>query len=823
MAVPRGISAVEIPIVEAMRPSVPIHLYLAGPRGQGVRASTEIFVSSSDRALAVDVEPDAAQKLPGDRLELRLRVRGADGAPVGSADVTLAVVSDGEQRGPAGDTNLIDLAQDPLRFLYPGDAHATRSVALRPAVVAERAPASGGTPRRDPDVPELAPAGPEVGRTAYWNAEVATDPDGTAIARFTLPEDASEAYEVFALAVASGGRVGMGRTRVSTQGGVRLRPRVVSSLRAGDETTAVVSAVNETNRPVQIEVLVQSPSLAIRPPLNQQLTVPAAGAAEARFEMRAVRAGPAELSIRGVSGSLRTRQDVPLLVGLGGEEEVRVISGRIAGASSTIGLDIPGDATADAGSLATMLSLDAAAPAGSVAQALLEPGRDDAASLAAALVARAFLAKNAARCGVQPPGDNADRATELARRIGALINAAGHARHFRSGPTDLVLGAWLGAAMGWSRSAGLAVPTRQAAPSTFSTAQAPLVTWSRKLQRLPFAPLARSAGGPPPILEAAYRLLTGAGDDRDALAGVLASAIRRHGGNATIVPTLEERRRGYSAVRSTALGILGLYEARGTSFDADALVRGLLSLRERGEYPSPEDAALALMAFDANLARAPRDRASAVATLLVDGAPTASVELSRTGAAAAAGELPISAVLGARQGAVELRRRGSAPVYYDLVLRYSRLGPEAEPAEAGLAIERVYERVRPEGASSSGDPAMPERSDREVAAEGLMRVHLRVANGALRRNVVIEDVLPAGFERLSEAGSPAAGPFTAVDGAPQGRAELYAPHLPPGIHHVSYLAHAVHPGRYFAPGAVIQMLGNPRVMGRSPGEVVEVR
>ena len=118
---------------------------------------------------------------------------------------------------------------------------------------------------------------------------------------------------------------------------------------------------------------------------------------------------------------------------------------------------------------------------------------------------------------------------------------------------------------------------------------------------------------------------------------------------------------------------------------------------------------------------------------------------------------------------------------------------------------------------------MPERPDRVVPSDSLVRVHLRIANGVSRRNVVLRDLLPSGCTRLLEdATAEAPGPLQMVDSSRRDRATFYAVELPPGIHHLSYLVRATLVGRYFAPGAIAEVLGRPTTMGRSAGDVMVV-
>jgi hypothetical protein len=484
VAVSRGITGVTLPLTDAMRPWVPVHLYLAGPRGRVVEAETRIFVSAEDRTLHVAVEPDAADKAPGERLELRVRVTGADGAPVGSADVTIAIQ----------DATRAGLVVDPLTVLYPDGALPVVAASLRPEVIRPAPPPRAAPPA---SAPEPAPPPGAEGRTVYWSADVVTEPDGTAVVRLTLPEGASR-YRVFALALAAGGKAGVGETLVSTSAPVRIEPRIAPHLRSGDETTAVLTVVNDTNAALPVELSPEAIGLGLVTTGPQRTTVPANGTADIRIDLRSVRPGPASLTVRGNAGSRLLVATLRTQVLAAGEEEIVTRTGKVEGAQTSVALDVPADAAADEGGLDFTLSLHPADAALSLAEQAVEPRRQDTASLLESLVARAFLAKNARRFGGMAPERNTERAAELGRRLGLRVTGDGRARHFPGGPAEVDLGAWVGIGFGAAKRSGVAVP-RRAAPASFSTGQAPLVTWARKLQALPFAPLARTgAKGAPP-------------------------------------------------------------------------------------------------------------------------------------------------------------------------------------------------------------------------------------------------------------------------------------------------------------------------------------
>ena len=265
--------------------------------------------------------------------------------------------------------------------------------------------------------------------------------------RFDLPDRAAT-YRVVAVAVASEGRGGVGETRVATSRGVRIDPRVVPALRVGDETTALLSVINETDRAVQADVALQSNALMVRPPTPQTVNVPAGGTTEVRFNLRALRVGPADVDVRLVAGSSRTSTRRRVNVTLGGDEEYVTRSGVASAASTPVRLEVPSDATSDVGGLGYTLSLSPAAAGASVALRTLEPAGDD--SLSNRRVARRARLPRPERPALRHRGARGQRrsATELGRRLTGRIDTQGRARFFPSGATEAELGAWVGSPSG---------------------------------------------------------------------------------------------------------------------------------------------------------------------------------------------------------------------------------------------------------------------------------------------------------------------------------------------------------------------------------------
>ena len=184
----------------------------------------------------------------------------------------------------------------------------------------------------------------------------------------------------------------------------------------------------------------------------------------------------------------------------------------------------------------------------------------------------------------------------------------------------------------------------------------------------------------------------------------------------------------------------------------------------------------------------------------------------------------------------------SAAAYYYLTVTEVPLRPPVRPDDAGIRVERWYERY---------DDARPITS---IAEGELVRVRLKVTVPALRHFVVLDDALPAGLEAIDLSlrtatslpapsmtpddpdaargddesvwgyGSWDSGWWTAWDHRElrDDRVVYAATVLWPGTYTASYVARATTPGVFIRPPAHAEEMYNPALYGRSDGGVFTV-
>ncbi|MCE9602863.1 MAG: hypothetical protein K8S21_11720 [Gemmatimonadetes bacterium] len=183
------------------------------------------------------------------------------------------------------------------------------------------------------------------------------------------------------------------------------------------------------------------------------------------------------------------------------------------------------------------------------------------------------------------------------------------------------------------------------------------------------------------------------------------------------------------------------------------------------------------------------------------------------------------------------------PSYYHVTVNEVPLAPPVRPADAGIRVERWYERY---------NDARPVTS---VVEGELVRVRLRITVPVERRFVVVDDALPAGLEAIdlslrtsAVAGGPGASAAQSRDPDAEGDAEgeeesgigygryeggwwspwdfreirddrvvWSASWLWKGTWDISYIARATTPGTFVRPPARAEEMYDPGVNGRSDG------
>ena len=186
----------------------------------------------------------------------------------------------------------------------------------------------------------------------------------------------------------------------------------------------------------------------------------------------------------------------------------------------------------------------------------------------------------------------------------------------------------------------------------------------------------------------------------------------------------------------------------------------------------------------------------------------------------------LSSTLTAQGGSVPLtvKATGTGTLFWTARLRYEPATKDLKALDAGFSVQRTYLPYTGGAAATT------------FGAGDLVNVHLTVRTEQARRNVVVDDPIPAGLEPLdarltSTARTEIAGGAATSDAAWSGidhveiqdsRVLLFATGLVPGTFTYTYVARATAPGTFIAAPTQAEEMDRPEIFGRSATATVVI-
>jgi len=244
------------------------------------------------------------------------------------------------------------------------------------------------------------------------------------------------------------------------------------------------------------------------------------------------------------------------------------------------------------------------------------------------------------------------------------------------------------------------------------------------------------------------------------------------------------------------------------------IVSGLVRASRDGRWSTPRADAWALMALasyyaDVSINRPSYEARAWLGERMVLGARIRKVfHEVRT-------RIPIDEILGGAAETIRIGKRGDGRLFYRLALTTSPLWRPGPGSDHGLLVERAWSLVKQ---ARSLEPRGPFRWS--VDEGETVRVRIRVVTSGLRRRVVVELPLPAGFRTLPASEDPAPSvpsPWDSIE--ERGRElHLFKDVMPTGVYEHTLLLRAVTPGTWRVPPVRARARHNPGVTGRSASE-----
>jgi uncharacterized protein YfaS (alpha-2-macroglobulin family) len=280
-----------------------------------------------------------------------------------------------------------------------------------------------------------------------------------------------------------------------------------------------------------------------------------------------------------------------------------------------------------------------------------------------------------------------------------------------------------------------------------------------------------------------------------------------------------------SAVRTTAVGLQAVLEARGGFPGDEKAVRWLIEERKvGGRWRTTQENSAALQAFQDFYRRYEKASPDFTARAAVGDGTWTERFLGRD-MGVRLKDFPMSALEG-KSTPVSVSREGPGRLYYTLRLSYAP-GESAPSRDMGMSVTRTVKKLYGPGEGETLGPGA-----RAV-------VTLKVKTPKVRTFVALENPLPAGLEivDMSYATESKEDARLLEEKAERGdewggfaRAESYddrlvvfADYLGEGEHAYSFLVQATVAGSFSAPPPFVEQMYQPEVFGRGAGERVEIR
>lgn len=868
-------ATIEVPITDDMRPNVYVSVSLvrgrvkAPPKKGGpdpgrpsVRMGyARLKVGIQDRALDVQVTPEAKKYRPGQEVDVQVQVEDQEGHGKKS-EVTLFVVDEAVLMLTGYE------APDPLasffrpRALGVASSDSRKSILVRRAFGTDKGEVGGGgwAPEADNDVRQ------DFKTTVLFLPDLVTDDQGRASASFTLP-DGLTTYRIMAVASSLDDCFGKGRSSIQVSKPLLLKPAMPRFLRVGDTFQAGVILHDAGAGGGQVEVSAQVQGLELTGLSKWVVDLTDGGSVPVRFAFEARAPGQAVLTFRAVRGKAEDAIRLEKTVLLPTVQETVAVYGDTTDETFE-GLGALTGVREDAGGLTVKMASTAMVGLDRAVEGLVRYPYGCAEQLTSRLVPMVALGELV---------DTFQMGVDLdEERLAETVAKLQKSQHYTGG-WGFFSGAscpypWLSAYVLWGlneadrrgynvdegvldRGAyflervlrdehwcqdipqywydGVGLSTKTYILWVLASMDRPMESYNEHLyenrSKLPF--FSRL------LLAHAIHLSGGDEDQVQELMRDVLNHVKQTPASAHLVENLGD---GYqyilhSEVRSTAMALMVLLDMEPDHVLVSKMARWLMDARrEDGTWGSTQNNAWALLAMTRYLKVREAQEPDFEASVTMSGEALVEAVFQGRDLAEQSRFVKMEDLLAAGPSALGFQKDGDGRLYYAASLTYARDTLPDDPLDRGFFLEREYVLLGPDGPQTlAAGPLLgevPEGSD--------VLVKLTVVVTGKRHFVAVEDPLPAGLEAVNLDFSTSASqdaemvsqlndpwyaqPFYHTE-IHDDRVLLFADDLQPGIHHYTYLARATTPGRFVVAPAGAHEMYHPEVFGRTAAGVFVVQ
>ncbi|MGQ9492626.1 MAG: alpha-2-macroglobulin family protein [Anaerolineae bacterium] len=892
---------IKVPIVEAYIPNVHVQVDLVGAtprlnstgepdeslpkRPAFATGSLDLSVPPYLRTLSLQVTPRDKELEPGGETVVDIAVKDASGKPVQGAELAIVVVDEAilsltnyqladpvatfYQRRSAGvadyhlrgyillvePSKLVEQeARDMLRAAMP------MAMAPMPPTLAEKAFGAAELSSTGP-ASQLIRIRMDFNPLATFEPEVPTDADGHASVHIKLPDNLTR-YRIMVVAVAGDKEFGKGESVLTSRLPLMVRPSPPRFLNFGDQFELPIVVQNQTDEPMQVDVVVRATNMNLLGSAGQHLTVPARDRREVRFPFTTDRAGTAHFQVGAVSGPWADAAEFSLPVYTPATTEAFAVYGTVDEGAIAQPVIAPSNAYIQFGGLDISTSSTALQALTDAVLYLVEYPFECSEQIASRILAVAALRDVLSAFqaeGLPKPEELLKAVQRDIEILQGIQNMDGGFPVWQRGRDSWPFHSIHAThALARAKQKGFAVPDEMLSralnyiraiedkfPSWYSKDVRNTLTAYALYVRVQLGDvdtararkLLRDEGAKGLQPEALGWLLYVLSDDPQSNAEVaeirrfLNNRVVETAGAATFTTSYREED-GYLLLASNrrADGVIleALIKDQPQSDLIPKLVRSLLAHRKRGKWSNTQENVFILLALDKYFSTYEAQTPEFVARIWLGDQYVAGFNFASRTTDYQAVRVPME-FLAQREGTqnLVLSKEGPGRLYYRLGISYAPKDLALEPMEQGFTVLRAYEAV-----DNPQDVWHDEDGIWHIRAGARVRVRLTMVAPSRRYHVALMDPLPAGFEALN--------PALAVTGnIPQDptdqqskrywwwrwtwyehqnlrdqRAEAFASLLWEGVHTYTYVARATTPGKFVVPPSKAEEMYSPEVFGR---------
>ncbi len=855
MRIEGGAATVDIPVKSEYAPNVFVTaVFLHGDRFY--QGSKILKVPPAEKQIFVELTPSKKEFQPGEPAVFRVTAKDHENRPL-RAEFSLGVVDEAIysiRRDPQPDMvrlfyghqwNRVETSSS-QSFYFWGEAGTRRIELARRAAGRFRAQLKReeiAEPRVRKDFPD----------TAFWVADLETDAQGGAEARFAFP-DSLTTWRATAHGVTRGAQVGSAVARVLVRKDVVVSIAAPRFLAAGDEVVTPVLARNYTKKALRARIAMKVEGLRILEGQEAEIELPPQGEGRVDYRLKAEREGRATLTASAAAAGGADAMEITLPVRAYGLPMSAAAQARLEGtAAQTLVHEFPAPASPAGRTAEVRLTPSLAGAVFGALEYLLEYPYGCTEQVLSGLVPNLAVAEALRTLKLKTPVNR----KELDRNVNAGLeklyahqNDDGGWGWWRGDESMLFLTSYALLGLEHARENGYGVDEDRRGRAEAWLRGLPERRLKPAADDLAYALLALTRNGTldASMLDAAWKrrgemsgfglaslglALQKANDGRRGEVAEQLVSMAKQEGEASFWQSRHDLMFGQEAEHSfeaTAMAVRFLAGEIPDSPLLDRAVRWLLNHRDGGYFwASTKRTAFVIYGLAPLLRRSGELSPDLTARVLVDGREVLRRRFTAEDAAAAKPVKVTAPATGSRSEVrVETEGRGRLYASVNWLWRQAEAGAGHMPASGFLRAERRYYRLR-RAAARGGIVYDLEPWSGPARRGDIVAVRVSVQGAGSSKAFVVEDPLPAGAEAVSrDAGFP-------LRGAPHwwlwwpGRRELRderATWFPWRIgdrgYETVYLFRFTNAGKFRAAPARVEAMYEPGVMAWSEAAEWEV-